>query len=124
MKFSYVTLLDYPLETLEQGAIQILQPLAESDVVARVGLALAHRAQGQKREAARELLAVNRAQPGSLIGIWSSWQLADMLGTRRPLSDEASRLEQLIASLPSSLERYPDDPSLAVDMRIIPSKFE
>lgn len=113
---------------LRQGdaaaAIQKLRPLAEDDIAARLGLAIALLASGEARDAARELLAVNRAQPGSMIGIWAAWRLADLLGSRMPLSDLASRLEQLIAGIPSSFERYPQDPSLAVGLRVIPADFE
>lgn len=104
-------------------AAATLQPLAESgDAAARVGFALALLQQDQKKDAAKQLLAANQAQPGSLIGIWASNRLTELLGRRLPLSDQASKLENLVGTIPAVFDRYPDDASLVMTMRLVPAR--
>ncbi|MCI0630631.1 MAG: hypothetical protein L0Y44_08270 [Phycisphaerales bacterium] len=103
-----------------ENAVGLLEPIAADDAPARLGLAMSYLGLGRKKDAAREFLAVNRAQPGSLIGIWASSRLTELLGQRVPLSDEASKLEDLIAAIPNTLDRCPLDSSLALTMRVIP----
>ena len=102
-------------------AIELLTPIAKTDSAAGVGLAVALERDGREKDAARELLALNKAQPGSIIGIWASQQLTRILGQRLPLSAEASALERLIASISRTFDRYPSDPSMALAMRITPA---
>jgi len=104
-------------------AIELLTPVAPKDVAAQIGLGLALLKQGQKQDAARQFLAANRSQPGSLIGIWAAHQVVALIGQRVPLSDEAIKLEALINSISGQFDRYPEDSSLAVSMRILPSKL-
>jgi tetratricopeptide (TPR) repeat protein len=105
-----------------EEAIEMLSPLAATDNLARFGLAVAMLEAGQHKDAARELLAVNRAQPGSLIGIWSGNRLAELLNRRMPLSSDAKKLEQLIASIHAAFFRYPTEPTLAVSLRVSPAQ--
>jgi tetratricopeptide (TPR) repeat protein len=105
-----------------EQALEKLSTLAASDNLARFGMAVTMLQSGQSKEAARELLAVNRAQPGSLIGIWSANRLAELLKKRMPLSDQSKKLEQLIASMPSPFFRFPSEPTLAVSLRVNPTK--
>ncbi len=102
-------------------AIGLLTPLAEGDSSARLGLALALEAAGREKDAARELLALNTSQPGSMIGIWAAGELTRILGQRLPLSKQATQLEQLIASIPSVFDRYPKDASIALALDITPA---
>ena len=104
-------------------AIELLSPIAEVDQPARIGLGLALLQQGQTQEAAVAFLEANRAQPGSLLGIWAAHKLAELLGRRVPLSDEATRLEQLITSIPAALDRYPKEPAMALSLRVTPTKL-
>ena len=104
-------------------AAELLEPLSANDQAARLGLALAQLELGLKKDAARNLLAVNQAQPGSLIGIWSAGKLADLLGRRVSLSQTASKLEELIHSIPAPFFRFPDDATLALTLKLNPAKL-
>lgn len=112
-------------QALKQGqmdrALQLLQPLVEQDTAARVGAAVALEAAGRAKDSARELLALNRAQPGSLIGIWAAGQLARILGQRVPLTSAAAEMERLIASISTGFDRYARDSSMAVAVRVTPA---
>jgi tetratricopeptide (TPR) repeat protein len=103
-----------------QRAIEILEQLEPLGAPGGLGLAMAYERSGRTKDAARAYLAVAREQPGSLIGVWSANALAELLGRRVPLSDDARRLEQLIDTVPSYIDRYPSTPSLALDLRIVP----
>lgn len=105
-------------------ALQLLTPLAPTDPAAQLGLALLHLEAGRKREAARSFLAVAQAKPGTLMGIWAAEHLAALIGTRLPASPEAERLEKLIDGVPRVIDRLPNDPSLAVSLRVTPTKTE
>ena len=106
-------------------AIVLLEPVAEDDVPAALGLALAHLKKGERRDGAAGLLRVARAQPGSLIGVWASDLLAGLIGRRlqsAELDPVATQLEALIDSVPRVYDRFPDEPTLAVSLRIVPAK--
>ena len=79
-------------------AVELLAPLADHDAAARLGLALARREAGELRGAARHLYAVYSSQPGTLMGVWASDVLAEMLGRRVGPGPVAARMETLIAS--------------------------
>ena len=106
-------------------AIVLLEPVAEDDVPAALGLALAHLKKGERRDGARGLLRVARAQPGSLIGVWASDVLGELIGRRlqpAELDPLAPQLKALIDSVPLVYDRFPDEPTLAVSLRIVPAK--
>jgi tetratricopeptide (TPR) repeat protein len=105
-----------------QEAIDHLTPLAESDPAAMLGLALAQRKAGRPRDAARGLEALTRSQRGTLMGVWAADVLAELVGQRVPPSEQAVRLEQLVASIPSVVDRFPDEPTLAISLRVLPAK--
>jgi tetratricopeptide (TPR) repeat protein len=90
------------------------------DWMARLILADAAQQLGNTRDAARQWLIVNNAQPGTLLGVWSNAKLVDALDRRLPLSTVASQLEELIASIPVTFDRYPMDPSSYFTLRIDP----
>lgn len=105
-----------------KGAVERLAPYAEQDAPAALGHALAQLELGQQRTAARELLTIARAQPGSLIGVWAADRLAEMLGQRVVLTETAAAMERLIARIPTSIDRFAEQPNTAVSIRIVPSK--
>ena len=105
-----------------EGAVGMLQPIAEQDPAARLGLALALVKQNQIRKSALNFLIVAREQPGTLMGVWAVDYLAEILGRRLALSDIAGRLNELIDTLPESLDRFVNDPTLALSLRIRPEK--
>ena len=105
-----------------ESAVERLEPLANSDPTARLGLALAKLQQGRHRDAARGLLAVARSQPGTLMGVWAADVLAELLDQRIPPTEQATQLEQLIRTIPRVVDRFPDEPTLAVSVRVISTK--
>jgi hypothetical protein len=104
-------------------AVALLEPVSERDDAARLGLALARREMGELRDAARHLYAVYSSRPGSLMAVWASDVLAEVLGQRPRPGPIAGRLEELIASIPSVVDRFPDEPTLAVSLRLSPTKL-
>ncbi len=108
-----------------EDAVARLQPLAADDPAAQLGLARAYQKLGRHRDAAINYLAVARAQPGSLMGVWAADALADLVGRRlKPgeMNDVAPRLHDLIKSIPNVIDRYPFEPRLAVSIRLVPTK--
>lgn len=103
-------------------AIELLGPMAEGDPVAALGQALAQRQNGQKRTAARLLWDIAAGNPGTLLGVWAADLLKEMLGRPLPVSGEAARLEELVNSIPSIVFRLPDEPTLALSVRLVPAK--
>ncbi len=100
-------------------AVEMLEPLAESDPGARLGLAMSLRESGRLADAARNLNALAVARPGTLIGVWAAYALADDIGRKPPPSETANRLEALAASIPQVLDHLADDPTLAVSLRLV-----
>ncbi|MHC4107422.1 MAG: hypothetical protein ACYSTY_04970 [Planctomycetota bacterium] len=103
-------------------AIEILQPWAETDAAARLGVALALRDLGQVSDATAELRAVARAVPGKLVGVWAADQLVALGAEPLDPTPLAARLEQLIETIPTAFDRYPESPTLAVAIRVAPAK--
>jgi len=103
-------------------AIELLEPLAETDELANLGYGEALLQKGRRRDGARALLAVARAQPGTLSGVWAADRLSGVIERRLPMSDLAQRLEALIDTLPRVADRFVRDPTLAVSMQVRPAK--
>ncbi|MCP3903555.1 MAG: hypothetical protein GY715_07950 [Planctomycetes bacterium] len=97
-----------------------LESLPGDEAAGHLGRARIAEVQGRPKEQARALLAAVRAQPGSLIGVEAANLLATILGRRVPPSDLAKRLEELAASIPGFIDRYPDNPTLALGLRLRP----
>jgi tetratricopeptide (TPR) repeat protein len=108
------------------AARALLEPLVETDVAARLGLAELELKQGRSKTAARLFLDVAREQPGSVIGIWSSSRVAAIIEQRVPLSKSAAALEELVQSIPPVFFEYPRASSLAVrvDLEFAKPVFE
>jgi hypothetical protein len=103
-------------------AAELLGRVSDRDPSARLGLALARREAGELRDAARDLYAVYSNRPGTLIAVWASDVLAEVLGQRVSPSPFAARMDTLIASIPAVVDRFPDEPTLAVSLRLTPAK--
>lgn len=105
----------------DEDAMRSLTPLEEKDPVARLGLAVILEQQGKMQDAARKYLEVARSQPGTVIGIWSAERLSGILGTPLPMTEEAEKMTAIIANIPTVIDRYPDDPRLAISIDIEPA---
>jgi len=104
-------------------AIPLLQPLAENDAAARLGLGMALLKDDQRRRAAENLLNVAREKTGTLMGVYAADVLSDVLGRSVPLTNRAKSLEELIESVPRTIDRFPSDPRLAVGLRVVPQEL-
>jgi len=104
-------------------AVDRFLAMPEWDAGAQVGLARACMQVGRIQDAARACLRVARSQPGSILGIWAAHRLTEIVGRSVPLDQEVTRLEEIAASIPSTFDRYPDKPNLAVGLDIEPSKL-
>ncbi|MHC5114313.1 MAG: hypothetical protein ACYTGP_07785 [Planctomycetota bacterium] len=98
-----------------------LEALPGNEAAGHLGRARIAEAEGRPKESAKALLEAVRAQPGSLIGVEASSRLARILGRRVPPTEDATRLEELAASIPGFVDRYPDNPTLAVSLRVRPA---
>jgi len=106
-----------------EDAVSILSPVAAGDPAAGLGLALALHQLGKPKDAARAYLALARANPGSLVGIWAVNRLAQLLNARAPLSNAAQKMNAMIQSISPVFFRFPDSPRSAVDFRLVPRKL-
>ncbi len=103
-------------------ALDLLQPIAARDAAAQLGVAMCRLAEGKRRDAARALYGVATSRRGTLMGMWAQDTLQELLGQPLPVGEIASKLEQLIASIPRIVDRLPEEPTLAVSVRVQPSK--
>ena len=103
-------------------AVDLLQPIAARDAEAQLGMAMCRLAEGKRRDAARALNDVATRRRGTVVGIWAQDTLRELLGQRLPVGETARKLEQLIASIPRIVDRLPEEPTLAVSVRVQPSK--
>jgi hypothetical protein len=112
--------------TLRRGdaasAVELLASVAQRDSAARLGLAQARRRLGELRPAARDLYEVFKERPGTVMGVWARHELAELVGQRVSGGETAVRLETLAASIPVVIDRFPEDPTLMVSVRLTPAK--
>lgn len=107
-----------------EEAVALLQPLAETDRIARVALGLAKLNMGRRSDGAADLLLVAQQAPGTLLGVWCGDYLAELLGQPLPPSELVQKLERLVASIPKAIDGYPGQQNLAIGINIIPDKQE
>jgi tetratricopeptide (TPR) repeat protein len=105
-----------------ETALELLRPHGRHDSAAGLGVATVLLELGQRRAAAQELLAIARSRPGSLIGVWAADVLLELLGQRVPLSREAAEMERLVSAVPAVIDRFAEQPTTAVSIRLLPSK--
>jgi hypothetical protein len=99
-------------------ALAMFEEANENSALGKLGRALALEATGNKRDAAKELLAVWRAEPASLVGLDAKRRLELMLGAEVPLDAEASRVEAVVAAIPPSFDRMFTQNARVLRMRI------
>jgi len=101
-------------------AERLLTPLAGSDPLVTLGLAIAAEKSGDVRTGAARYATVLRDAPGSVEGLWARERLEQILGSRVNPSATAARLNAIASEAPAALERYIEDPkeylSLSVEV--------
>ena len=85
-------------------AREILAPIAERDLPARLGLADALEKLGDRKGAAQQYLAVARASAGTAFGLWSRERLATLVGQKVEVVKDAAAVEEA-ARLPAEFMR-------------------
>jgi tetratricopeptide (TPR) repeat protein len=94
----------------------------KEDPSSKVGLALVYLAQGNKRDAALELLSVAKKQGGTLLGVWSKNKLQEIVGSNFDLRPEVAQLRELMSGVLQTLYLFVRDPRPPVAIQIIPTK--
>jgi len=105
------------------GAKALLAPVAERDLGARLGLALAHDALGERKDAARNLLEIARKSPTTAIGLWSRERLQSMLGKTLELSPGAAEVAAA-AALPANFMQFLQGGGGNLLIRVVPRRTE
>ncbi|MBC23573.1 MAG: hypothetical protein CMJ32_06605 [Phycisphaerae bacterium] len=101
-----------------EKARQLLAPLKQGDITARLGLAMIDVSEGKTRDGARQLLEIYNGSPGSLIGLWARGVLQMLLSQTIPPPKDAAQLESLIKGVPASLVKILEDPTSAYRLEI------
>jgi len=103
------------------GAIAKLAPLT-NDPAAKAGMALVYLAQGNKRNAALELLEIAKRQGGTLLGVWAKHKLQKIVGTTFHIRSEVDELQQLMIGVLQKMDTHVNDPRPPIAIRIQPEK--
>ena len=111
-------------QTLREGNPEAAADMFRDDqtghVMSAIGLALALIDTGHDRDAAEILYSIWNSYRGQVAGLWARDQLESLLGSKIPIPEDALKMNEMIAELPLLLDRVPEDPRLAVTLRIIP----
>ncbi len=105
-----------------EAAVAIFTQDAATHMVSQIGLIEAYINLGQKRDAAKMLLSLWQNQRDLPTGLWARDKLEELLGVPVPLSAEAMAMNELVAEIPTILDRVPEDPRLALSMRLRPAE--
>ena len=97
----------------------LFTPIAEADLPAKLGLALAQEELGEKRDAARRFLEVARATPSNAMGVWARDRLFRILGARTEIIPGAAAAEE-VAQLPPAFTKLVRDGGASMLLRVIP----
>ena len=86
-----------------EAALAALQPIAEQDPAAKLGMGMALEALGRPKEAAAAYVAVARARRGTVVGVYAADRLFGLVKARPSASAEAETVRQALAKLPKSV---------------------
>jgi len=93
-----------------ERAEELLAPLAEDDILARIALGLAMEVSGDRRAAIREYALAAQKQPGSQPGLWARSRLVMLLGEPVRIAESARGVEEYIARLPFDVDAMTESP--------------
>ncbi len=96
-----------------------LLPL-KNEPAAQMGLALVYLEEGNKKEAALELLSVAKNHGGTLLGVWSSKKLQEIIGTPFNIRPEVNQLQQFMSGVFQTLNAFIRDPRPPIGIQLIP----
>ena len=110
-----------PLDSAQSAQVDAWKALARGDgevargafaaitspsVAVALGRARAALLVGDRQSAAREYLAVASQSPGTLLGLYATQSLRALIGQALPGTGSEPKLAGIIASIPSTMERY------------------
>jgi len=102
-----------------ESALALTGAVAENDDnLAMLIRAEALQGLGREKSAAQLWFELARAEPGTLIGVWSDVRLRRALGQNLPIDETAQRLEELIASIPRTFDGFPARPETFCTLQI------
>jgi tetratricopeptide (TPR) repeat protein len=104
-------------------AKELLQPLAQSDLSAKLGLAVAHDETGDQKGAATLYLEVARATPDTALGLWARARLYKLLGSTPLIMPDAAAVEEA-GAMPPGFAKLLRDASLSMLLRVVPRQVE
>lgn len=82
------------------AALADLQPIAESDAGAKVGLGMALMGMGRNKEAAATQLAVARANRENAVGLYAADRVFDLVKARPQPTAESKAVQEAVARMP------------------------
>jgi len=97
-----------------EAALAELQPIAEMDTGARVGVGLAQMALGRTKESAVNQLAVARANRDTAIGLYASDRVFDIVKSRPTPTPEATAIREAITRMPKQVWKLATDQGQAL----------
>ena len=105
------------------AARELLAPLADDDLLARLGLAVLDEEAGDRQTAARAYLEVARAMPASAVGLWARSRLERILGKRVDIIAGAAEIEAA-AALPADFVSLLRDGKGQLLLRLRPQRLD
>lgn len=91
-------------------AERLLSPLAEVDLLARLGMGVLAEERGDRGGAAEIYSAISRSGAGTLAGVWAGSKYAGLTGRSARRPEQAGTLEAIAATVPGWLEEMIRDP--------------
>ena len=104
-------------------AKELLQPLAEQDLSAKLGMAVAHEESGESKQAAQLYLQVARAEPDTAMGLWARARLYKLLGSTPLIIPESAAVEAA-GAMPLGFAKLLRDASLSMLLRVVPRQVD
>ena len=100
-----------------EEAIQTLSKIPDNHQ-AQAGSALAHLALGNKRTAATLFLTIAKQNGGSILGVWSKYQLKKIVDTDFNIRPEITQLQEMMVGLFRTINSFVLDPRPELDVQI------
>ena len=95
-------------------ALADLQPIAESDAGAKVGVGMALMAMGRTKDAAATQLAVARANRENAVGVYAADRLFDLVKARPGPTNESKAVQEAVARMPKPVWDLARDQAQAI----------
>ena len=105
-------------------AERLLEPQAQEEPFAMLGLGVAAESADDLRGAVRAYAKAALAEPGSLLGVWARKRVERLLGSTISQTPKAQELERLAESLPETIDRMVKGPGAFLNVYSAPVSEE